>query len=1523
MTNLFSISDVKDEISQHVILVHGLGGDPYDTWQSLRNPQECWPKWLAEDIEGLVVWTVGYEAAVSRWHGSAMHLIDRATNVLERILLEPKLQTGEIVLVGHSLGGLVIKQLIRTADSMMYQRHDAAAFVKRVRRIAFLATPHSGSDLATWGDRLRVFIRPSAATASLVRNDPNLRELNFWYREWSAAHDVAHLILTESQPTHIVGLVVKPDSSDPGLASRPISIDADHITICKPKDHSSEIYLLIRDFITRQISAAHRETVIEDALKVQSLKIEKLTDKVIAFNIHPPAQNYPKELVDNEIIKRISNIRRARFFKGFSTSEHSIRLAETIQRGEFEGGSYDVKSGALAWCARFLSIDKDHSKSDELLNLARQLGNGPEIIVAEAFRISADGDLGGALNKLANVTSSNARSAAFIIVNNQKDATSAIDWLSKSRLTFPDLDADGKFFLITKHLELCHWDVSLEYANALHEEDYQEAPVLFHAAAMAQLVQAIPNQLKTFVLQQVPFEASSFPLASDQVSIQVQRKAQELFSKCASEAQELGCIDAAKIADDYALWLELRDPEGLSSGLEKLRLSMRDSAHSLRRLHFALQFGLKLDLDAVEREIEKRSALSGGESSDAAMARFSLAFTQGSPKAIADYIDRHRTQLHKYLEKKSIIRIEIEMLVQARLLQRAEERLIALTNDEISEEDQSHLRRIIEQSTRADPIEACKAQYESSDQLNDLANLVNLLEEQNDWPQLCHFGALLFDKTRSLLDAERLAKALSSADRYRDLSGLLRKYPEFLDQSDMLQTIWSWALYREGALVESAAVLEKLRARRDYPSDRVLKVNLAIASGAWDDLLPHVEEEWANREEREAGDLMQVAQLAQLAGSPRAKELVYSVATKGANDASILVAAYSLATSAGWEDEEAVVQWLHNAAKLSGDSGPIQRMSTKDILDQAPEWNRRENETWKNLSDGNIPIFGAAKLLNRSLIDIFLLPALANPSEQDPRRRAIVPAYSGVRQPLPCNYQVVALDATTLLTLGVLGLLKKVSNMFESIVIPHSTLGWLFEEKQQVLFHQPSRIINASALRHLLAIGSLKTFIGSTEIDADLATKIGGELASLIAEAQAGSGGDEKQRLVIRSSPVHCVGSLMEEEADLSPYHSHLCSCLGVVNKLKQKGQLTATEEHRARSYLSLHEKEWPHPLEISDSAVLYLDGLSVTYLQHTGLLKKLRPAGLEAYVSTRKIEEGNALLRYEQLTSEVSEVIEVIRKFLADAIQVGTVKVGRTPLFDDAEESTMLRHPTFASIDLAEDVEAIIVDDRFLNQHGNIDSESGHTPILTTLDLMDALYSKGDINLGQMLDYRTRLRRSTYLFVPVTSGELEHHLSAAPVVNGRLVETAELKIIRENIQRIRMSRFLQLPREAPWLDGLMQTFSHELKSQWCPEVDEVTAGARSEWLLEFLDVRGWSHCFAGVNSENIAVHGRGAQIMSLLLAPSDISTEIKGKYWEWIEEHVLTKVQEGDPSLYSWIINRAQELISSAAERDLSKENE
>src|SRR2546422_2146877 len=102
MADLRQVATSIGALRACAIFLHGLGGDLYGTWRCGAGPHTeiFWPRWLAEDIEGLAVWSVGYEAPISRWRGSAMHLTDRATNILARFLADRQLREGSLILIG-------------------------------------------------------------------------------------------------------------------------------------------------------------------------------------------------------------------------------------------------------------------------------------------------------------------------------------------------------------------------------------------------------------------------------------------------------------------------------------------------------------------------------------------------------------------------------------------------------------------------------------------------------------------------------------------------------------------------------------------------------------------------------------------------------------------------------------------------------------------------------------------------------------------------------------------------------------------------------------------------------------------------------------------------------------------------------------------------------------------------------------------------------------------------------------------------------------------------------------------------------------------------------------------------------------------------------------------------------------------------------------------------------------------------------------------------------------------------------
>jgi len=1230
--------------------------------------------------------------------------------------------------------------------------------------------------------------------------------------------------------------------------------------------------------------------------------------------------NIPTALVDQKTQEEVKRLRKARFFVEFDGIRSSLRLGKRLAEGDLSGGSDGVRGEALAWCARLLTRSDYVEQAAGFLDLAKTLGDFTATQIAEAFIVSQKGDKAAALNALADIDSDVARSAGLMIVAHHDTAERALSWMSDAGYTIVDLDSDGKRFLLTYQLRLGRWAEAAQTLGAFSEADFDKTPVLHHLAGLATLVRTIPGAFRAVVLTQVPFEAADFPLASDAVGMDARRAAHTHFLDAVEAAKELACPRAARIGDEYALWLELRDPDQSEHGKNRLEDKLRDPSTRLGFVPYALQFGIRPNFSAVERDIEQSIAINGGMTIDAAIARFALAFTQPTAEEAANYIARHHNQLAAHIDATLMRRRQIEMLSRAGLIEKANEVLDHWRAEGIAEDHESAIRLIISEAQRSDPIESRKAQYEATRAIGDLINLAAELEEHQRWGDLCEFGLRLFEETHSLGDAERLVIAFTKMHRSEAVVSFLKENAHLLSQSGRLRMSYAWGLYYEGEFLESRSALAGLNDEVGSANYRALKVNIGVATGDWASLSAYIADEYQNRDDRSANDLIAVAQLALHLGSSQAKDLVFEAAAKADNNSSVLAAAYFIATNGGWEEEPQVFQWLERAAEISGDDGPLQRMSLKEILDRTPEWDRRESETWQLLAQGKMPIFLAAQSLHRTLIDLTTFPALANLTETDPRRRSAIPAYSGKRVPLKFDVRgkTAALEATALLTLSFLKILDVTIDAFETVYIPHSTLGWLFEERQKATFHQPSRVANARKVRDFLATDVLEKFVPSTAASSDLSAQVGDELAALIAEAEKVRDGDDTQHIVVRSAPVHRLSSLMEEEADLSAHAVVLSSCLVVVEKLRQKGQLTAKEEKWARAYLQLHEKPWPNQPDIADGATLYLDGLTISYLLHLGLLGKLKAAGLTAVASPKEVSAAGALISYERISEEVKDVIERIRASLNSRIESGRVRVSARRNFDELGTKSILEHPSAGIIALASQCDVVIIDDRFLNQHSYIDSGGGQAPVFSTLDLLDALVATGVLSDDDRLEHATRLRRAGYFFVPVTVAQLQQYLRETTVVDGEVVETAELKAVRESVLRVRMSDWLRLPEEAPWLDVTLNAFIRMLRSLWVDGADIEGTIARSNWLVEQVDVRGWAHSFVPEAADNIVRRGRAEHILLLLMPVAGVQEIVVDAYWNWVEEGILAPIQEQFPEVYEWLVDWLRSYIAKMAETQL-----
>ena len=1543
LTELRAISTNNERVETHVLFVHGLSGHIEKTWTSnTSNSPMLWPLWLDVDVRNIRLWLVGYPAAKSNWSGYGFPIVDRADNILARLLTEPDLTRGNIIFVAHSLGGLVVEQILRNADREANMDQRAKEFLARVRRVAFLGTPHRGAFLANLIEALWPLSRSSEATRDLILSRPQLRDLNYWYRQYSLNNRIENLILAEGRPERMFGIplpnaigrVVSVDSADAGLSVTPIIVDESHTSISKPANREAEVYDHVRDFVSRRIGTALKVTRTDEMLERTASAIQGLTTRTeeqsAAFTKlrntiikDTSGLGFHTAIIDAEVERRLERIRKCRFFGEFDAIEEIRSLVASVEGADLALASEEQKGTALAWCARLLSGD-DPDEAVSILDRITTVNTEVSDVAKSVVKASRD-DLQQGICELCAIGTPVAYGAAYISMVRAKGVNKANEWLQKAGLKLADLDSDAKFFYIRKALEEGSWENAFDAAETLVDEEFERSPGLIVAAADAFLMLSVPGELReSFLAHELPFDAVEFPLRSEPLALEHRRTAMQLYERLHSVAKGLGLPGIARLMDDKALWLRLMDPESEALARRELEESLMDPSKFLRRLGLGLQFGIDIDLEWAEKEVDRQTALSGGLSLDAAVARFALALSKES-HATAAYINEHREQLLKHLNWKGVYFIEIEMLANAGQMAKAEERLKEATERGLTEREIAWLVRDLAEATDGDPIAQRLAAYEESGSIVDLRMLVSAYENAHDWQKTCEYGKTLLDVSGDLSDAGRYVISLYHIERHDELLKIFETYPALLDRHDDLRLLRIQSRFESGRLLEALADLKLFRQANDSPDARQLQINLGVVSGDWESLQGFVEDEWNAQEDRTAIDLLRAGQIAQHIGASRGKNLVQEAANRASDDPAVLVGCYEAATAAGWEDNIEVNQWLEKAAQLSGDSGPVQVMAIEDILERKSNWESRESNAWELLEKGDIPVFAAGRLLNRSLLSLYLMPALNNLDEIDVRKRSMIYAFSGAREKHKFIPKVVAMDATALITAEFLDLFDVYIETFENIVIPHSTLGWLLEEKARILFHQPSRVDAARELRQMISDGHLHMFEGGNDPPDKLVNEVGTSMAALIAVASSLEHADSRQRLVVRGGPVHKTNSFMREEADLSEYETYICSSISVVEKLASKGILTSREVEKAYSALKVRELRWSSEPQITDGAVLYLDDLAVSHLKFLGLLSKLHRADFTAFVSRSKVEEADALISYDLKANEVVSIVDQLRFRLREGLETGKIRLGTMIRGEDnGDPGNVTSHPTIDLLKLVSNADVGVVDDRFINQHQSISLESTGRPLLTTIDLLDILVELGAIEEDRKHDALTRLRQANFALTPLTAADLNRLISLSIVSDGALEETAELRSIREGIQRVRMSNMLQSAKELAWLSGVTQACLFTLQEQWRDGFDEATAVARSDWLLALSDVRGWTHRL-DENVDQLTVRYRNWVLVLMRLA-AEQPQSAKEAYWRWFDSRILELLQEEEPNTYQYLVKWAEEYVAgsvSACELDLEGDDE
>lgn len=229
-----------------VIFIHGLAGHAWGTWhpQDRRNRQDSdfWLAWLKEDLIPMGIdagiWSFGYEAA--RFHP--------ASNLLNFLEVRD-IGTRPIIFITHSMGGLLLKQMLRTAKNFQRQ-----AIINQTKGIVFLSTPHTNSHLTKFIDNIRIFTQSSVNFEAIAAHVPELHSLNQWYQQNFESLAIETQVFYETQPTSGI-LIVDEYSSNPEIRGvRPVGIPKDYHQIAKPSSKEDLVYLSVKKLIEKHLN---------------------------------------------------------------------------------------------------------------------------------------------------------------------------------------------------------------------------------------------------------------------------------------------------------------------------------------------------------------------------------------------------------------------------------------------------------------------------------------------------------------------------------------------------------------------------------------------------------------------------------------------------------------------------------------------------------------------------------------------------------------------------------------------------------------------------------------------------------------------------------------------------------------------------------------------------------------------------------------------------------------------------------------------------------------------------------------------------------------------------------------------------------------------------------------------------------------------------------------------------------------------------------------------------------------------
>ncbi|KAI0903399.1 armadillo-type protein [Ustulina deusta] len=282
-----------------IIAVHGLGAHPEYTWTCDAHIAAGVPRRRIHLLRDLLTESFP-EARILSFAYNSDWLIDAPIKTAQEIggrLLDQLVKDREnreqrlpIIFIGHSFGGIIIKQTLCRSAKAERIIHDTSGFL-------FLGTPHQGSSLSFLGTIIASATRFLGSSTGLLftlqHHSAQLSDLDSRFDDVrKSLKDAKIYSIYETKPTYILGclslgLIVDRNSAK-GPADEAIDVNTDHSGLNKCPGPSSELYKAISKAIEemrqRPSLLERGDKQIRDSYTKGKLNIERLSGSLLPMD---------------------------------------------------------------------------------------------------------------------------------------------------------------------------------------------------------------------------------------------------------------------------------------------------------------------------------------------------------------------------------------------------------------------------------------------------------------------------------------------------------------------------------------------------------------------------------------------------------------------------------------------------------------------------------------------------------------------------------------------------------------------------------------------------------------------------------------------------------------------------------------------------------------------------------------------------------------------------------------------------------------------------------------------------------------------------------------------------------------------------------------------------------------------------------------------------------------------------------------------------------------------------------------